>query len=108
MTIVMTQFTRHTPRTQKNQFLKKLERKGFLRIQPSIYANPDLDRADTEHLAQDLEKKLPRCSRIHAIFLTHGQWSQAYVLEGPVPQEDKRQLWIQPLIQIPPQANETQ
>lgn len=101
MTIVLTRFTGKTPRSQIAKFLKKLEHKGFERVQPSTYIQPELDQEDTGDLANDLEARLPRYAQVQVLFMTQEQWAQAYVLEGYVPEEDKNQLWIDTFLETP-------
>ncbi len=101
MTVILTRFTGKTPRSQIAKFLKKLEHKGFERVQPSTYIQPELDQSDTEDLANDLEARLPRYSKVQVLFMTQEQWAQAYVLEGYVPEDDKDQLWIEPFMETP-------
>ncbi len=101
MTVILTRFTKHTPRPQIDKFLRRLEHKGFERVQPSTYVQPELDQTDTDELADDLKPKLPHYSKVQVMFLTHEQWSQAYVMEGHVPEEDKNQLWIKTFLETP-------
>lgn len=103
MTVILTRFTGRTPRPQIDKFLRRLKHKGFERVQPSTYVQPELDQADTDELASELESNLPICSKVQVLCMTHQQWSQAYLLEGHIPEENKNQMWMTPVMEVPPE-----